>query len=470
MTGHLIHALNRYKFIIAILFIGGLLRFYHLSHVASFEYDDQYNSYLVLNLIRNHHLSLAGPEISFGGMFLGPWHYLYLTPFYLLTKLHPIGGYIGESILGLATVLSYFIIGRYLFSWKTGLLAAFFRAFLINLIVFDRTLGTVYPAEIVSLWFYYFLIKYYQKSLNSFIALSFLAGLMFTSHLLALPLLIIWIFVAAVFRPVRLKIKTIIFSFIAFFIPVSPLVLFEFRHNFVHIIRFLNTFNGSGQSHYVNPWIKFITEINYIFGQFFRIFGADFITDKIGYIIFFLILFYVFKRYGVFKQKFHKWLFCSTFLVIIIYYFFYPRHVPDYYYLSLIPLTVLYLSGFIISLTGNKYTKLIAFVFLSFVVIANGRKIYLSYISVDKSLDDKDKIVQAIIRNQGNQGNFSVTYINPLGFQYGYQYFFTLYNLEPTNNYKPPIYNIIYPVTKKHSKDISPIYGNIGLILPKNKL
>jgi len=39
-------------------------------------------------------------------LFVGPWYFYFLVPFYALSGLHPLGGAIGSVVLGLITIIA----------------------------------------------------------------------------------------------------------------------------------------------------------------------------------------------------------------------------------------------------------------------------------------------------------------------------------------------------------------------------
>lgn len=451
-----------------IILIGAFLRFYNMAEVVQFEFDDQYNAYLVYNLVKNGDFSLVGQETSFGGMFLGPWHYLFLTPFYLLTNLHPIGGYIGEAVIGLLTIFSYYLVGKKIFSEKVGLLAAFLRAILVNLILQDWNIGPAYPAELVAIWFIYFLVRLYQGSMKSLLALSFLTGMMFTIHLVILPLVIV-LLITLIFKSIRPPLSIWFKSLVVFILPVLPILLFEIRHKFIHIQGFLKTLASGGRES-SNLGQRLSDQLFYNLNYFYRLFDDRFLPSFLGLVIFFLIAFFLWKRLGEFKHSYHRFIFWTIFLIVTLYYLIYPRHVSQYYFMALRPLTILYVSALILSVWTVKRGKIIGLAFITFVVLSNlGRLIGLHTDTHKKSLAYKEAVVKSIIENQRGKGEFSVSYFMKKGWEFGYQYLFTYYGLNPRSEIKPPIYSIVYPKTQVAEKDLSRSFGSIGVIFPEDE-
>jgi hypothetical protein len=405
--------------IIAILLLAAFLRFYNLGDIAKFEYDDQANSYLVYNLVKNHHFSLVGQESSFGGLFWGPWHYLYLTPFYLTTNLHPLGGFIGEAVLGLFTIVSYYFIGSRFFSIQVGLIAAFLRAILITFIVNDLTISPPYPSELVALWFFYFLVRLYQKKVNSFIVLSFLFGMMFSVHVVLFPLILVWILTMLVYKPISTSFTLIAKSALAFLATTFPLILFELRHNFSHVNRFLNTLTGEGRT-VGDPLLdRFWYVLSYNVTNFYRLLDSIVLPHWLGWFIFAALVYYSFKQKGLFKLHFYSFLLVATVLVLVVYYGFYPRRLSEYYFLGITPLILLYVSVLIEVIFRSKIGKLFIVIFLTIIIYSNLYR-YFELHQTKFALNQKDAAVKTIVDHQRGKGDYSISYLTEYGRHYGF--------------------------------------------------
>lgn len=455
--------------LILIVLLGAFLRFYNLSTSVTFEFDEQYNSYLVYNLVKNHNPSLVGQEMSFGGMFLGPWHYLYLVPFYIATNLHPIGGFIGEGVIGLIAVISYYWIGRKLFNGKVGLVLALIRAVSIPLITVDRFITPPYPSELTSLWFIYFLVKLQEGSVKAFYFLSFLFGLMFTVHLSAFPLVIVWLVVMIVFRPIKLSLSLILKSLVLFLIPILPQIIFEVRHNFVHLLSLLKMLAEGKQSEYYLPYrLAFVSRVT--FGNFIHqlVPSQDWTT---GLPIFGMVVWTLFiQRYRLIKPAVFKIILLS-FLIIPFYYIVYPRRISEYYLISLTPVTLILVGLTLYKLYRERLGKVLIVLFLILTVSPSIEHfIQNSVTHRPVSLDAKDKSVKSIVDHQRGKGDFSISYFMEYGREYGYQYFFTYYGLEPRKAVKPPVYSLVVPESQVAKKDLSEEFDNIGVIYPEKEL
>lgn len=128
-----------YILLFIILVVSAILRFYKLPEMVNFDFDQEYASNFAYAVLKEYPIQLIGQGLSIQGLFMGPLYFYYLVPFYALTNLHPIGGYIGSVILGLLTIFVYFWVGKKMFGTEAGLIAAFLRGLLFS--VFGGTIS-----------------------------------------------------------------------------------------------------------------------------------------------------------------------------------------------------------------------------------------------------------------------------------------------------------------------------------------
>ncbi len=461
--------IRQHWLIIIILAFASWLRFYQIENQVLFEYDEQYNVQLVYNLLINGKISLVGQEMSFGGMFLGPWHYLFLVPFLWMTKLHPIGAYYAEATIGLIAIGSYYWIGQKLFNRNVGLLAAFFRSITFSGLAIDRAVSPAYPSELVALWFIYLLIRFYQGHQVSVIFLSLLFGLMFTVHLSILPLAVVWLIVAVWKRPIKLTPKISALSLLAFIIPVTPQLLFEIRHQFSHLLRLLNTLASDGHQSY-DLIQRLVYNIYFHLGNFWGFFTYQWDFWWLGIIIFAAINYLLITKVKLFDHPGISFIFYLTLAINILYYWIYPRHVPEYYFIASLPLIILFTSAILIYIWRYPFGKILTVLFISLVIYQND---YIfspqtSRFNNGATLGHKDSIVKSIVNNQPNDQDYSVSYIMERGREFGFQYLFKYYGHPPVNEIKPPIYSIVLPKRQVNPQELNSTGGEIGVIYPKD--
>ncbi len=222
--------------IIAILFVIGLFfRTYRLGELFNFGYDQGRDAFLILRMVEDRKPVLIGPEIGgLSGAYLGPFFYYFLLPCYWLGDWYPKLPALAVAFLSALSIPAIFFLGKSLFkSAKVGVLAAFFLTFSYGAISYGRWLSNPSPYIFLSTVFIFSLIKVKTKKAGGWwLVISGLSlGLVLQTELAnatILPLMgIVWLIF---FKP---KIRWLhwILALLAFGLVLSPLVLFDLRHD-----------------------------------------------------------------------------------------------------------------------------------------------------------------------------------------------------------------------------------------------
>src|SRR3989304_9025202 len=90
--------------LVLILLIGIFFRTYQVVERFEFAHDGDLYSWIVKDIIVNHHLRLIGQLTSAPGIFIGGLFYYLLIPFFLITKMDPIGTIYFATIIGLSSI------------------------------------------------------------------------------------------------------------------------------------------------------------------------------------------------------------------------------------------------------------------------------------------------------------------------------------------------------------------------------
>lgn len=442
--------------------------------MSPFDFDQEYAAIFAYKVLKEYPIQLIGQGLSFEGLFMGPLYFYFLVPFYALTNLHPIGGAIGSVLLGLITIFVYFFVIRNLFGTVAGLIAAFLRGILFSFINTDWSVAPAFSADlmVVLTWWCFYKLWHGDVKFLPFLALLF--GLYPSFHPILFPFYLVFIILLFLRGNYFIKntklpdFRTIIFSILLFIIPLIPLILFEYFHNFLEI-KHLFEFKpaaGTGILEFNNYYHYFET----IFISSFGFFGNNLkILYFLTFFVYTIFIFLNMKKVSFFKDSFHKTMLFITFLSFIIYYIRFPLQVPEYYFLALGTLIIIYLSCVLSLLTRYKYSKILLFLILFEISCVSFNALNKRW---NAKLDPiylyhKEKIVQEILKRQPEGDEFYVSYITNLGGQTGYEYLFKYHNKVPqTREAKPPIYTIVSPVNLS-TQSVGVRFGNVGLILPR---
>lgn len=214
-------------FPVLILALGIFLRTYSLPSHAPFDWD-QNRDYLEVAKIVSGKPTLIGPVAKGeGGFFLGPLYYYLLTPLYVLTSGNPISLPVTSVLIDTLTIASILGLGIYLKKVSFGYIFALLWVVSPSVVDASRVSWNVI---LVPLWFIgmvYYLSK--PKYTNfELIIVGVLTSLSWHIHASLIPLaptlLLLHACSLSLFTP------RIIYVIIGYFLPLSPLILFDIRH------------------------------------------------------------------------------------------------------------------------------------------------------------------------------------------------------------------------------------------------
>lgn len=231
-----------------ILSIGLFFSFYHLPQQYVFEYDRETDYNQVKSIVVGHKYSLVGPTVN-AFIYLAPWYYLSQIPFFILFAGNPIfGAYLIGSINFGVYLLTYFLVEKLTKSRLTAFCSAVIWVGSANRI------NWIVPS--LPLFFLIFVLLYEQLYRRKTILLAALLTLVWSLSLNFHPQMIFllpaWVFAIFNFLFKTMKTqrpKSLLLIFLAFLIPVFPLIIFDLRHNFLDtraIIHFLTSSSGKG--------------------------------------------------------------------------------------------------------------------------------------------------------------------------------------------------------------------------------
>lgn len=468
MKKSLIKSLINHRLFLIILIIAAALRFYRLPEMAYFDFDQAYAASFANDVLREFPIRMIGQGLSIEGLFMGPLYFYYLVPFYALFNLHPLGGAVGSVFLGLGIITVYYFIGSKLLGKPAGLIAAFLGAVLFREIESDWSATPAFSSKLLVLVTWYCFYQYWQGKTKYLPLLGLVFGLYTSFHPVLFPFYLVFLILFLIKRKLP-SLKTLFLSIIAFIVPITPLLLFEFLHNFLEVKRLLEVFAGQKSQSIMPSLAKLINYTNIVITEPQNILGFNLNPPVLlsGLLLLMMVIFTL-RRVSFWKESFHLLMLLMTLLVFILYYFFLPIHVPEYYFIAPIVLLFFYFSGLLGFWTTRPLGKIGVIVFLTWVTLVNIQTLYFSKWTNSKliTLAHKDAIVKAIIKEQPKNEPFFVSYLNIPGWNFGFDYFFKLYGYKPEDKgVENAIYTIVIPKALSiDSIDVSS--GNIGLILP----
>lgn len=273
--------------------------------IPSYNYDSDFGRDLndILQITRGK-MSLVGPKLSFGGIHAGPYYYYLFAPILKIFSLKPEAMIIFNAVIFLIILALTFLVIlksklKNKYSWLLGTLWIFISPFMI---FSGRSPGNAF--SYLSLLFILLIIYPYvlnKKKAILFIIYGFFAGVVINFHLINLLIFVPLVSITFFFYLFKKDWKKILLTFlmcIGILISFGPLLLFEFRHDFVQL---KNTFIDKSymmfvdNKNLVNP---LPTSSNYLLN--FGLLQKNFSTwSGISFLLLFLITIII----SIFKWK-----------------------------------------------------------------------------------------------------------------------------------------------------------------------
>lgn len=246
--------------LIIILLLGVFLRFYRLPDFAMFLSDQGRDAIIIKRIVTGEHFPAIGAPTSVGQVYLGPFYYYFIAPWLLLFNFQPIGLAFGVAFFSSLFILINFLTVKRLVNEKTAYISTIFLTLSATLIDFSRFSWNPNLLPLFSFLTAYSAIQSVKtKKWHYFVLtgafLSFSIQLHYLALFLGLPVAIVFLldFYFSVIdksikkigkRPLS-SLLNIFASFASFVIFTSPLIIFEFRHNFLNSRNFVALFKST---------------------------------------------------------------------------------------------------------------------------------------------------------------------------------------------------------------------------------
>ena len=458
---------NKVLLILTLLLgFGFFLRIYNFQELFLYSHDQGLAGWFIKGVLVDRHLRLIGQETSTHGIFIGPFFYYLLIPFYIIFGMDPKGGVFLVALLGLLTIFSLYFVFSKVFNQKVGLVASVLYTFSFYTIFNDREVVPTMPVILWTVWFLYALSLIFKGRLKkAFILLGVLLGLIWhlnAALVLVLPLVLITIFLSKR----KIEYRSIFIGFTSLFLTTLPLIVFEIRHGFSQS-RALIISLTTNQSDIVSGYEKFARTL-YLVGKNIRGFlWGDMVNipNELLLIASVILAYYLYSK----KVITRNWVIVifSWILIYVTFFSLYSKVISEYYLNGLLVVWIIVFATFTTHLLSKNKLRNIGYVLVLLFVGANLYRFFT--IPINKSgYKYKKAIVEEIKVNAESYGYpcVAVSYITDPGLNMGYRYFFWRKGLHVNRpDSGSPVYTIVYPL-----KDIFPVdktFGALGLIYPE---
>lgn len=434
------------------------LRFYRLPEFVMFLSDQGRDAIVIKRIVTLSHLPAIGAASSVGQVYLGPFYYYFIAPFLLLFNFNPLGLAFGVALFSIIGIfLSYMIVKKEL-DVKTAFLFLIFIAFSsVNIEVsrFSWNPNLLPFFSFLTLYFFYKVIHSNSLRFNKLIY-SILFGSFFSFslqlHYLA-ALLILPILFFAIPYLFKSKKNQLISSFLNFLISIfsflffiSPLFIFDFRHNFLNLKNFIKLFAEQGALSNASLSSRFSETIQ----SFFSHFMSNQIAAPVA-----LFLFFSFGLMYVLFLKKRIPLFLNIHFVNIFAYLFgfsllnSARH-PHYFhsmYLSFFLISA-YLLSILVTKSRSKLALGIVIVFFTTYIGLNLKSSYAFFQNPSNQIQRAQTVADSLAEKIDNKP-FNIATWPVEFFEDQYLYFLELKGLIPADRSKLQITEQMFVLCNK---------------------
>lgn len=454
--------------LILILLLGFFFRTYQIVERFDFAHDGDLYSWMVKDIVVNHHFRLIGQLTSAPGIFIGPLFYYLLIPFFLITKMDPIGALIPVTIIGLLTIFSYYFVLSRLFNKNVGLIAAFLYAVLISTVSSDRWVVPTITTSLWSIWYFYSLVNISRRKFFVLPIFGILIGLIWHIHIALIPTLVAVPIALLVSKKIPSSKHFLGFIF-ALFVTSLPLIIFELRHGFGQTYSLIN--NLSVENEGPSGFYKFKLVLQMIEKNTNTLFFAPQSFGKTSNIIFMFII--LISPFFLVKKKLISLLeilpLYAWIIGVILFFSLSSSPISEYYFKNIEVIFLVVASLLVYSLfKHSRFGSLLTFSLLGLLFIKN-TFFLINENHYQKGYVERKGIVDYITADAKakNFPCFGISYITSPGENVGFRYFFYLKNAHLVHpSLDIAVYNIVIP--DELSNEVTQKFGHIGLIPPNS--
>lgn len=417
--------------VIIILLLAFLIRIYNIGTLLAFHYDQGRDALVIWDLIHYGKLFLIGPTTGLAGVFRGPFYYYLITPFYFFGKGNPVYPslfLIFTSVL--AIWLMYFLILKSQ-DKQSAFISLILSSFSFYLVMASRWLSNPTPMLLLSMILVlgmYLILKGKQYGWYIVAIISGLSLFSFGSsgELFYIPSILIFLILNWKNRP---NFKTLLISGVLFFLTLSPLLIFDIKHD--GILRKGMSKNFVEEKSFVIPSVQFIKERTVFYYESYstKIFHSKGKTEII--FLLFLFLSFIFYTPELYKNKLSRIILILMISPIIGLYFYQGNNNNFYeYYLTGYYMIYIFLSALVLGkLWSKNYLGKIFVIFFILIFLRN------NYYPLKLKLTDKSDRPQSIafinqlqavdyIAKDSKDKEFNIDVYVPPVISYSYDYLF----------------------------------------------
>lgn len=460
------------------------LRFYRLNELAMFLGDQGRDAIIAMRIITLQKFTLIGPSTSVGMIFLGPFYYYFIAPWLLLFNFNPAGMAYGVAFFSSIYILVNYFTVREMIGRKTAFISSVLIAFSSLMIEYSRFSWNPNLMPLFALLTTYFLYKAFETENRWYFALSgaFLS-ICIQLHYLALFLIPAWgiyFFVRCHCKRSEAKLKKLskaqdlgminnwgrmlvdlCISIFSFLLLISPLFIFDLRHDFVNTKTFLKLFEMESQPVTTIDSGSFYNAFHYLNNYIFNV------NFEKWFINLLLIIFVALFAYSWKKKK--------EVLPIFLFFIFtimglglYSGAKNPHYYVAVYPFYFILIGYLFALISRNVLGKIITILFLGYFIFSMDPKYMFLHEKGYSQIAFAKRVSDKIVQN----AHASKIQISTLPGEYSestYRYFVLLAGIEVMERDSLEKVDELFVICEKECKPIGDPQWDIAYFAP-NKI
>lgn len=468
--------LIKHKVLLVVLFLvilSTFLRFYKLSEIYIFGFDEEYQATYAWSLVKDPHPIWIGVSASFLDYYMGPYFTYFSAILLALFRGDPMITAYFAAIVGAMTSVVIFFIGRYFFNFTTGIITSFLHASLPLFIYYDQKYWNPMFTTLVALGIFV-VLNLIKKNKWWWLVFTIILGVVINTDLTPAPFLLvgaIYFIKDKFFKDVKL----IFVCFLIFLFFYWPLIIFDINHNFSNLTA---PFRLIEQSKKINATFKPSDKFRTIFDSLGRIWylragssNADEINisctslsvkpefkfiDQYSertnglYVlpIISLILLIYFLKIGLLNKKSAYQILVIMILVKLFFYLIYQGGSFEYYILDFLTL-FLFIPAILIDHLNSPSRYIFSVIIVLVIILGINTVIN---VSGKFGLDVKKQLISEVMNIVGDS-KFSIDGEGICHNYEGWRYLFKIYGRVPDKSYTDKNFAWLYP-DEKISEDV----------------
>lgn len=416
-----------YLLLFFILTFSAFFRIYHLTNLLGFWYDQGRDALVIWDFLHYGKFFLIGPVTGIDGIYLGPFYYYLLAPFYFIGRGNPVFPAVELALFNVGAGFLLYYLGKKIFHPAVGLIAAFLWGFSYNLVTFSRWLANPTPLPFFALLTVLLLYKFIKGKINNLIYACFMLGLCLQLEAASATFFIPSFFLIIIWQRKKLTIKLLLLSFSAFFITLLPQIYFNFRHEGILVSAF-KKFLIEEKSFKLSLGSTIPKRLLLYYDVFIGKLVPNGNNLKLAILALFSASVLYFRKNLFLKEK--KLLLIWVIAPLVGYFFYQGNHgyIWDYYFSGIVPVFFLIFSaGAYFFFKKNFIGKIIVCSFLIVFTISNIQSInnFLKT-GIGITLGAQKRAIDWIYKDAGKE-SFNADFYVPPQIYYSYSYLMKWY-------------------------------------------